>query len=203
MTEQEKNIVDSIANKLEIILYKNKITILALSKLLAIDKQLLYRIMKREHVPNILFLELIANYLNCTILELIDKKFFLDIKVYENQNVNDQNKHKKYRIYIENDDFINIINNDFFGIIKDSSMLVFQKTTKISNDGYYLVHEDDNVLKEINVISVGTNLIIVLVNNKEVRLNPEKITVIAKLYKTISVIQSQEYAYKICDWFES
>ncbi len=199
MTEQEKNIVDSIANKLEIILYKNKITILALSKLLAIDKQLLYRIMKREHVPNILFLELIANYLNCTILELIDKKFFLDIKVYENQNVNDQNKHKKYRIYIENDDFINIINNDFFGIIKDSSMLVFQKTTKISNDGYYLVHEDDNVLKEINVISVGTNLIIVLVNNKEVRLNPEKITVIAKLYKTISVIQSQEYAYKICD----
>ena len=196
MSEQEKNIINSIANKLEIILYKNKITILALSKLLAIDKQLLYRIMKREHIPNILFLELIANYLNCTILELIDKKFFLDINVYENENISKQNKYEKYRIYVYDDDFMNIANNEYFGIIKNTFIKIFYKVTKILNDGYYLIFEDNDILKEINIISAGTNLIIALINNKEVRLNPDKITVVAKLYKTVSIIQSEEYAIK-------
>ena len=59
MSEQEQAIVNNIANKLEIILHRNQITILALSKLLKIDKQPIYRIMKREHIPNILFLEMI------------------------------------------------------------------------------------------------------------------------------------------------
>ncbi len=197
MSKQEKNIVNSIANKLEIVLYKNKITILGLSKLLAVDKQLLYRIMKREHVPNILFLELIADYLNCTILELIDEKFFLDINVYENLGGINQNKYKNYRIYIYDNDFMNIVNNEFFGIIKSSGIKIFYKVNKILQDGYYLLCENDNILKEINIISVGTNLIIALINNKEIRLNPNKIMVVAKLYKTVSIIQSEEYAIKI------
>ncbi|HMT03552.1 MAG TPA: helix-turn-helix transcriptional regulator, partial [Burkholderiales bacterium] len=172
MSKQEKNIVNSIANKLEIVLYKNKITILGLSKLLAVDKQLLYRIMKREHIPNILFLELIADYLNCTILELIDEKFFLDINVYEKLDIINKNKYKNYRVYIYDNDFMNIVNNEFFGIIKSLDIKIFYKVNKILQDGYYLLRENDNILKEINIISVGTNLIIALINNKEIRLNP-------------------------------
>ncbi len=197
MSKQEKNIVNSIANKLEIVLYKNKITILGLSKLLAVDKQLLYRIMKREHIPNILFLELIADYLNCTILELIDEKFFLDINVYEKLDIINKNKYKNYRVYIYDNDFMNIVNNEFFGIIKSLDIKIFYKVNKILQDGYYLLRENDNILKEINIISVGTNLIIALINNKEIRLNPNKIMVVAKLYKTVSIIQSEEYAIKI------
>ena len=92
MSDQEKNIVNSVANKLQLILDKNKITVLALSKLLNVDKQLVYRIMKREHIPNIQFLVMIANYLNCTVLELLDEKFFLDINVYNNYDISKQNK---------------------------------------------------------------------------------------------------------------
>ena len=196
MSEQEKNIVTSIADKLEIILQKNKITILALSKLLAIDKQILYRIMKREHVPNLLFLELISNYLNCTILELLDQRFFLDINVFNDQNTNNQKECVKYRIYIYDENFKNIVDNDFFGIINGGVIKIFYKVTKISHDGFYLIHDENNELKELNILSVGTNLIIALINDKEIRLNPDQIIVSAKLYKTVNVIQSKEYALR-------
>jgi transcriptional regulator with XRE-family HTH domain len=196
MSEQEKNIVTSIADKLEIILQKNKITILALSKLLAIDKQILYRIMKREHVPNLLFLELISNYLNCTILELLDQRFFLDINVFNEQNTNNQKECVKYRIYIYDENFKNIVDNNFFGIINGGVIKIFYKVTKISHDGFYLINDENNELKELNILSVGTNLIIALINDKEIRLNPEQIIVSAKLYKTVNVIQSKEYALR-------
>ncbi len=196
MSEQEKTIVNNIANKLEIILYKNKITILALSKLLKIDKQPLYRIMKREHIPNILFLEMIANYLNCSVLELIDNKFFLEINSYHDINYQAQDKPEKYRLYIYTENFMDIANHEFFGIISDSFIKIFYKINKILQDGYYLIQEGNNVVKEVNILSVGANLIIALINNKEVRLDPDTTIVTAKLYKTVSIIQSEGYAIK-------
>jgi transcriptional regulator with XRE-family HTH domain len=198
MTEQENLIINSIANKLEIVLNKNRITILALSKLLNIDKQPVYRIMKREHIPNISFLEMIANYLNCSILELIDERFFLDINTYYNYNINDQNelKHEKYRIYIYDKSFISIANNEFFGIIENSFIKIFYRVNNILDDGYYLMLDNNNTI-EINIIGVGKNLIIALVNDKEIRINPNNIIVTAKLYKTISIIQFNEYAIKL------
>ncbi|MDQ5921624.1 MAG: hypothetical protein QG673_1683 [Pseudomonadota bacterium] len=192
MSEQEISIVNNIANKLEFILYKDKLTVLALSRLLKIDKQLLYRIIKREHIPNMSFLEVIANYLNCTVIELIDKKFFLDVNVFNNNS----NIQEKYRIYFYDENFMHLTDNEFFGIIEDKVIKIFYKIDKISNDGHYLLLEDDNKLKEINIISVGTNLIIALVNNEEIRLSPNKVLVSARLYKTLSIIQSEEYAVK-------
>ena len=44
---------------------------------------------------------------------------------------------------------------------------------------------------------MGTNLIFALINNKETKLNIHEIQVNAKLYKTVSIIQSYEYAIKI------
>jgi|GEM_PF-6864420 len=196
MTEQEKDIVNNIANKLEILLNKDKVTILALSKLLKVDKQPLYRIMKREHIPNILFLEMIASYLNCTVLELIDKKFYLDIKVYFNYEINNKSKYEKYRAYFCDDDFMDISNNEFFGIIIDSSIKIFYKIDKVTQDGDYLICNGMSACKEIHIISVGKSLIIALINNKEVRLKHDEISVIAKLYKTVSIIQSEGYAFK-------
>lgn len=196
MSEQEQAIVNNIANKLEIILRRDQITVLALSKLLKVDKQPIYRIMKREHIPNILFLEMIANYLRCNVLELIDKKFFLDINSYYDINHQNQDKHEKHRIYVDDENFMSIADNEFFGIIKDSFVKIFYKTNKISHDGYYLIQNDNNTLEEINILSVGTNLIIALINNKEVRLNPDTTMVTAKLYKTVSIIQSEGYALK-------
>ncbi len=196
MTEQEATIVNNIANKLEFILYKNKITVLALSRLLKMDKQPLYRIIKREHIPNMSFLEVIANYLNCTVIELIDKKFFFDINAYHQNNTNIQQEHEKYRVYVYDEDFMSMADNEFFGVIEDPVIKIFYKVNKILLDGYYLIQEDDNKLKEVNILSVGTNLIIALINNKEIRLNPDTTMVTAKLYKTVSIIQSKGFAVK-------
>ena len=194
MTEQEVAIVNNIANKLEFILYKNKITVLALSRLLKMDKQPLYRIIKREHIPNMSFLEVIANYLNCTVIELIDQKFFFDINVYHKNNI--KQEHEKYRVYVYDENFMGMSDNEFFGMIEDSVIKIFYKINKILLDGYYLIQENKNKIKEVNILSVGTNLIIALINNKEIRLNPDKTMVIAKLYKTVSIIQSKEFAVK-------
>lgn len=196
MSEQEKAIVNNIANKLDIVLYKNKITILGLSRLLKIDKQPLYRIMKREHIPNISFLEIIGNYLNCTVLELIDKNYFIDIDSYYNVNDQNQSQYERYRIYIYDDNFMSVVDKDFFGILSGSCLNVYYKTSKITHDGYYLIQEGNNILEEVNILSVGTSLIIALINNTEVRLNHTTTTVIAKLYKTVSILQSEEHAVK-------
>lgn len=196
MTKQEKNIVDNIANKLAILLYKNKITILMLSKLLYIDKQPLYRIMKREHIPNIFFLERIASYLNCSVAELIDDKFFLDIKVFNDLNMDLKKHNKNYRVYIHDINFNDKIDYQFFGVLHKSSIKIFYKVEKIVTDGFY-IYTDNNVLKEINVISAGTTVILALENSKEIRLNPHELKVNAKLYRTVSIIEHEGYAKQI------
>ena len=195
MTEQEVSIVNNIASKLEFILHKNKITVLALSRLLKIDKQLVYRIVKREHIPNMSFLESIADYLNCTILELIDKKYFLNVNVYRDISSGLNQKCDTYKVYVDDEDFINISDSEFFGILDDKIIKVFYKVDKISNDGCYLIEEND-LLKEIDILSAGTNLIIAQVNDKEVRLKPCDTKVVAKLYKIVSIIQEEGYAIK-------
>lgn len=195
MTEQETTIVNNIANKLEFILCKDKITVLALSRLLKMDKQPLYRIIKREHIPNMSFLEIIANYLNCTVIELIDKKIFFDIDVFCNYSINTQQEYEKYRVYVYDENFTQMFDSEFFGIIEGPLIKIFYRVDKIFLDGYYLV-EDNDKLNEINILSVGTNLIIALINGKETRLNPDTIRVTAKLYKSVPIIQSEEYAIK-------
>ena len=195
MTEQENLIVNNIANKLEVVLNKNKITILALSKLLKIDNQPVYRIMKREHIPNISFLIMIAHYLNCSVPELIDEKFFLDIKTYYNYDINNQTKHEQHRAYIYDATFLTIANNEFFGVMKDQFVKIFYKVNNISDDGCYLTLDNNNIT-EINIIGVGKNLIIALVNDKEIRFTPDKIIVTAKLYKIVSILQFNEYTTK-------
>jgi len=192
MTEQEKNIANNIANKLEIIIQKKSITTLMLSKLLKLDKQPLYRIMKREHIPNTHFLNVIADYLNCSIIELIDDKFFLDILVYPNFDIN-SNNFKNYRIYIRDDKFIDVADKDLFGIANSSDLKVFYKADSISSDGIYLVYSDTKEITEINILSVGTNLIIAMINGKEERLSHKDIKIIAKLYKTLPILRSNEY----------
>ncbi len=80
MIEQE--IIDNVANKLELILFTKKISVLALSKILGVDKQALYRVIRREHLPNITLLGMIAQYLNCTVVyKLILFLFFAIIKM--------------------------------------------------------------------------------------------------------------------------
>lgn len=196
MNQEEKQIVDNIANKVEVILHKDKVTIRTLAKLLSIDNQPLYRIMKREHIPNFTFLKSIANYLKCSILELMDNKYFLDVDVYNNVNYNNKSKPEKYRVHIYDEDFKNVVDHEFFGVVDGSFIKIFYKTNKIITDGFYLF-ESENALKEINIIGVGTNLIFALIDNKEIKLNANEIQVNAKLYKTISIIPSYEYAIKI------
>jgi transcriptional regulator with XRE-family HTH domain len=191
MTEQEQNIVNNIANKLQVIIQKENITILMLSKLLKVDKQPLYRIMKREHIPNTYFLEMIANYLGCTIVELLDEKFFLDISVYNNLSLT-QNNHKRYRVYVKDEYFLRVANNDFFGVAESSSIKIFYKIEKILNDGIYLVNNNGK-LSEINILSVGSNLTIAMVNNVEKRFNHKEIEVFAKLYKNLPILPHEEY----------
>ena len=196
MDQEEKKIVDNIANKVDIILHKDKVTIRTLAKLLSIDNQPLYRIMKREHIPNFTFLKSIANYLKCSILELMDNKYFLDVDVYNNVNYNNKTNSEKYRVHIYDEDFKNVVDHEFFGVIDNSFIKIFYQTNKIITAGIYLL-ESQTALKEINIIGVGTNLIFALINNKETKLNTNEIQVNAKLYKTISIIPSDEYAIKI------
>lgn len=196
MTEQETAIVNNIASKLELLLYKKKITVLALSRLLNIDKQPLYRIIKREHIPNVTFLETIAKFLKCTVIELMSKDFFLDIYVYQSNDIDVQQGREKYRAYVYDENFLRMSDNDFFGIMQEKEIKIFYKVDKVLTDGYYLIQEGNNELKEVNIISVGTNLIIAIINNQETRLNPNTITVTAKLYKTVSVVKNEGHAIK-------
>lgn len=196
MTQEEKNIVENIASKLEFILYKDKITIRTLSKLLSIDNQPLYRIIKREHIPNLTFLQAIAKYLKCSILDLMDNKYCLDIKVYNNIIYTNKNKYEKYRAYVFDEDYKVIADNDFFGVINNSFIKIYYKTNKIITAGIYLL-EINNSLQEINIIGVGTNLVFALINDNETKLNTSELLINARLYKTVSTIQSNEYATKI------
>jgi len=193
MSKQEKKIINNIANKLEIVLHQNQITTLGLSKLLDVDKQPLYRILKREHIPNILFLEMIANYLKCTILELMADEFFLDIQVYNNYDVITHDAYANYRIYVVDENFMQVVGYKFFGILAGSHIKVFYEIDTIITDGYYL-YQNGSTLEEINIISAGKNLLIALINNEEVRLEPSNITVQAKLYTTVAITQLNGYA---------
>lgn len=197
MTKQEKDIANNVVNKLQLILDKKRINILALSGLLKVDKQALYRLMRGEHIPSLVFLEKITDYLNCTFSELISEKLFLDINVYSNCDFINNVEHNNYRIYFQDKQFNHIVNNDFFGILDKTIIKVFYKADKILNDGYYLIHDkNSNVIKEIDIISVGRNLIIAIIDGEEVRLELEDIDIKAKLYKTLSIIQNKEYAIK-------
>jgi hypothetical protein len=147
--------------------------------------------MRRDHMPTISFMNVIAGYLNCSIVELIDDKFFIDIPVYNNFEI-DTTDFKNYRIYVKDQEFTKIAYKSFFGIYQSTSIKVFSKVELILSDGVFLVY-NKNTLTEINILSVGSNLIIALVNNKEMRLTHNEIKVFAQLYKIIKILPDEEY----------
>ena len=76
--------------------------------------------------------------------------------------------------------------------MQTAALDIFYKVESIISDGVFLVKNKDK-LTEIKILSVGSNLIIALVNDREKRFNHNEINVFAKLYKTLPILSNEEY----------
>ena len=188
------NIADNIAKKLEIYMYSNDLNVHNLSSLIGVDKQPIYRLIKRNHVPNVEILYNIAKFLKCTTSELIDSNFFMNIDIYDNYILN--NKITSYRMFFYDVNFPQIYNYGFYGVINANSIEVFHNCSEIKSDGVFLF-KVNNTISKLNIISFGNKLVIAIIKKKEIRINTNDYNIIGKHYKTLALLMSNEYITNI------
>ena len=184
------NIADNIAKKLEIYMYQNKLNIHNLSGIIGVDKQPVYRLIKRNHVPNVEMLYNIAKFLGCNTSELLDSRFFMNIDIYDNLSLS--NKINNYKMFFNDDNFIKIYHYEFYGILCDNMIEVFHKCNEVKSDGLFL-YKNNNNIEKLNIISFGSKLVIAIIDNKEIRININNYKIVSKLYKNLSILNSEEY----------
>jgi transcriptional regulator with XRE-family HTH domain len=186
MTEQELDLVNNVAKKLEIYMQRNNRTMFALSKLMNIDRQPFYRILSRKYVPTISSLFVIASNLNCTVYELISEKVFIDIPVYDDFSLKD--KCITFRIYISNQDYEIIGDLSIYGVNHNNKIRIYYNILDFSNDGVYIVNLNNSRV-EIEILSAGSKLVIAKIKNEEHRLSRDQIEPIAKYFKEAPIVE--------------
>jgi transcriptional regulator with XRE-family HTH domain len=186
MTEQELDLVNNVAKKLEIYMQRNNRTMFGLSKLMNIDRQPFYRILSRKYVPTISSLFIIASNLNCTVHELISEKIFIDIPVYDDLSLD--NKHATFRIYISNQDYETVGALDVYGVNHNNKIRIYYNVLDFVNDGIYIANLNDSRV-EIEILSAGSELVIAKIKNEEHRLNRGQIEPIAKYFKEVPIVE--------------
>lgn len=188
MKDEELELINNVAQKLEIYMQRNNTTVFSLARSMNIDKQPFYRIINRKNVPNISSLFLISNNLDCSIQELISENVFLDIKTYKDISL--VNEGVMYRIYISYKDYQDISSYQVFGIITERDLQIYSKTESFINDGLYIVKYNNEII-EMDVLSAGSKFVIANIQQKECRLESNLIIPIAKKYKTVPVIANE------------
>lgn len=194
MTEKELDLVNNVAQKLEVHMQQNSQTIFALAKIMNIDKQPFYRIINRKNVPTLSSLYIIAENLGCTIQELISHNIFIDIPVYSGFNL--QNIEATYRIYITYSDYKSLATYELFAVKLLKELKIYYRLDGLMNDGLYLVNYNNQII-EMDILSAGTKLIIALIDSNEHRIDSPQIKTIAKFYKTIPITVNGYHAIEL------
>jgi hypothetical protein len=177
MNDIELDLVNNVAQKLEIYIRQYDTTVFALAKKMKMDKQSFYRIVNRKNVPTIFSLFTIASSLNCTIQELIAKNVFIDIDTFTDIYMSE--KFRKCRIYISNEKYESINGNEIVGIAGEKIIDVYYICDQFISDGTYII-KIGTTIKNMDIISVGSKFVIAEINSKEERFNTAEITPIAK-----------------------
>ena len=189
--------LDNAIYKLKVYMNKTNQTLYGLASTMGFKYQPFYRLITKRHTPSISSFGLIASHLNCTISELIDNTFFLDINYYTNLPNNfDEDIQYKCRIYIPHDKYQDYIHETFFALstnvfeynksYENNLFYLFFKTSHINIDGSFLV-EYQTTIKIINVISVSSTYITIEEDGQEKKINLQLIRPIAKLFGYVEI----------------
>lgn len=188
--------LDNAIYKLKIYMDRTKQTLHGLANTMGFAYQPFYRLMTKKHIPTISSFGIIASHLNCTISELTNDTFFLDINYF--QNITDdlsQETENKCRVYIPHEKYKNYLHEYFFALstkaIKNNTTqenlyYLFYLSKNINIDGTFLV-KHNNKIKIINVLSVSSKFIVIEDNQQEIKIDLNEITPIAKLFSYLEI----------------
>ena len=193
--------LDNAIYKLKIYMDRTKQTLHGLANTMGFAYQPFYRLMTKKHIPTISSFGIIASHLNCTISELTNDTFFLDINYF--QNIMDdlsQETENKCRVYIPHEKYKNYLHEYFFALstkaiksnaAQENLYYLFYLSSKINIDGTFLV-KHNNKIKIINVVSVSSKFIVIEDNHQEIKIDLNEITPIAKLYSYLEINKNND-----------
>lgn len=185
MNDIELDLVNNVAQKLEIYMQENSLTIFSLAKAMNIDKQLFYRVINKRNVPTIPTLITMASNMNCSIQELISKQLFIEVDIYN--DIYMLEKQTTRRAYISYEEYTTINGNKIVGIENVESIDVYFLTEKFSSDGIYIVKKGLE-LSKLEILSVGSKFMIADVKGEEKKINSTDFDPIAKLLTVAPIV---------------
>lgn len=186
LTIKESHLIQNIVNKLNAYMEQNGQTLFSLAQTTGFAYQPLHRLMKGTSVPNLSSLAMLSDYLNCTISELIDDEFFIDVDVISKMDeLPNYRSNAKSRIYIPYNDFLPHLNKKFLILAESDKQIenkVFYLTNEVIGDGEFIViYNGEHIV--MTVILSSSKFILIEKDGKEERIPTEEITVLAKLFK--------------------
>lgn len=185
MTNEEIELVDNVALKLQVYMEKTQKTIFSLAKEMNIDRQPFYRILNKKNVPTITSLFTIAKNLSCSIQELISDHIFLDVQVYENV---EKLSSISYRIYMSYEEYQALDSTRLFAIKKNNKLELYLNMDSFINDGLYIAkYRSKNI--ELQVLSTSSKFVIAGIDDQEQKISTEEISAVAKYYSTIPIVE--------------
>jgi hypothetical protein len=195
----DEEALDNAIYKLKIYMDRTKQTLHGLANTMGFAYQPFYRLMTKKHIPTISSFGLIASHLNCTISELTNDTFFLDINYYQTLVADfTEESTKKCRVYIPHEKYKEFIHEHFFAlstkVFKDNAMNYWQDnlfylffiTKDIKIDGLFLV-EYKNEVTIINVTSVSSKFIVIESDGVEQKVELKDIKPKARLFNYLEI----------------
>lgn len=194
LKKEEEALIDNVINKVQIYMTQSNQNLFALANSTGFSYQPFYRLMKKNNLPTLSSLFLIASHFKCSIEELISEKIFIDIVVVDKiDNITQQSKNL-FRIYLTLEEYTPYIQNEFIGVITDkikSAQIVelYLKVNKFDSDGIFITSYN-NKLHKVNVTSISSKFIITELNGEEEKISIENIHPIAKFFNTANCFKS-------------
>lgn len=186
ISPKEALLIQNIINKVTTYMDKNNQTLFNLAQTTGFAYQPLHRLMKGMSVPSLSSLAMLSDYLNCSISELINDEFFLDVDVINNINELPQYKStKQARIYIPFHEFTPHLHKKFIVVVDpdDNTMnRVFYLTNEIIGDGEFIVIYKKKYVV-FNVILSSSKFVLIENKGREEKIATSELQVLGKLFK--------------------
>ncbi|MCC2624364.1 MAG: hypothetical protein K0R14_237 [Burkholderiales bacterium] len=192
---KELQTVQNIINKLTAYMEQTGQTLFSLAQTFGFAYQPFNSLIKNKTIPSLSTLAMLSDHLCCSISELISDEFFLDVNViYEINQLPDLAGKDKTRIYIPYNEFLPLINKQFFvlsGSKATPANMAFYLIDEIVSDGKFIVvYNKKHII--IDVLLSSSKFILIEKNDKEERIPTEEITPIAKFFKNVVMADSNE-----------
>lgn len=178
---------------------QNNQTLFSLAQTLGFAYQPFNSLIKNKTVPSLSTLAMLSDHLRCSISELISEEFFLDVNIIpEITQLPNITGKDKTRIYIPYNEFLPLINEQFFVLSESKcnpTSMAFYLINEIVSDGKFIViYNKKHIL--IDVLLSSSKYVLIEKNGKEERIPTEEITPIAKLFKNVVMADSTESQIK-------